>query len=294
MSSKKLPKGIVIRDEDLSNPIAVKFEHVTKTYKLYKSDRHRLMSALSSHVKCEEVNASNDLSFTVHRGESFALLGDNGAGKSTALKMVTGVCFPTSGTIEVHGRVSALLELSAGFDMRLSGRENIHLRCQIHGLDPEEIAELEPQIIEFSELGRYIDQPMRTYSSGMRARLGFAVASSIKPDILVVDEALAVGDRKFSLKCRRRVRSIMRDENTTVLFVTHSIGMAKTFCETGIVLDHGRVVFGGSIEEAVAFYEHEDEHPEKRPPNKYRREKADPQVMPKWHKRPRIKRMKAW
>ena len=294
MSSKSLSKGTVVRDEDLSNPIAVKFEHVTKTYKLYKSDRHRLLSALSSHVKCEEVNASNDLSFTVHRGESFALLGDNGAGKSTALKMVTGVCFPTSGSIEVHGRVSALLELSAGFDVRLSGRENIRLRCQIHGLDPEEIAELEPKIIEFSELGRYIDQPMRTYSSGMRARLGFAVASSIKPDILVVDEALAVGDRKFSLKCRRRVRSIMRDENTTVLFVTHSIGMAKTFCETGIVLDHGRVVFGGSIEEAVAFYEHEDEHPEKRPPNKYRREKADPQVMPKWHKRPRIKRMKAW
>ncbi len=294
MSSKKLPKGIVIRDEDLSNPIAVKFEHVTKTYKLYKSDRHRLMSALSSHVKCEEVNASNDLSFTVHRGESFALLGDNGAGKSTALKMVTGVCFPTSGTIEVHGRVSALLELSAGFDMRLSGRENIHLRCQIHGLDPDEIAELEPQIIEFSELGRYIDQPMRTYSSGMRARLGFAVASSIRPDILVVDEALAVGDRKFSLKCRRRVRSIMRDAKTTVLFVTHSIGLAKSFCETGVVMDHGKVVFGGSIEEAAAFYEHEDEHPEKRPPNKYRREKADPQVMPKWHKRPRIKRMKAW
>lgn len=297
MSSKKrdVPEAEIIRDNDNTTPIAVRFEHVTKTYKLYKSDRHRLLSALTSRVKCDEVNASNDLSFVVHRGESIALLGDNGAGKSTALKMITGVCFPTTGKIEVHGRVSALLELGAGFDMRLTGRENVRLRGQILGLTSEEIDELEPKVIAFSELGKYIDQPMRTYSSGMRARLGFAVASSIKPDILVVDEALAVGDRRFSLKCRRRVRTIMKDDNVTVLFVTHSTRLARSFCQTGVVLEHGHAVYEGSIDDAVKFYEHEDdERPQKRPPKKRVYEKRDPKVCPKWRKRPRTKRYQAW
>ena len=259
MSYNKGKNSLVIRDEDATNPIAVRFEHVTKTYKLYKNDRQRLTSALSSRVKCATVNASNDLSFEVKRGDAFALLGDNGAGKSTALKMITGVCFPTSGTIEVHGRVGALLELGAGFDMRLTGRENIHMRCQIWGLSPEETKALEPGIIEFSELGQYIDQPMRTYSSGMRARLGFAVTSSIKPDILVVDEALAVGDRKFSAKCRRRVQSIIRDDNVTVLFVTHSLNLARSFCNNGVVMDHGTVIFSGTIDEAADFYMNKDD-----------------------------------
>ncbi len=245
----------VIRDEDRANPVAVSFEHVSKTYKLFKNDRQRLLATFSKKVPYEVVNASDDLTFTCGRGESLAFLGDNGAGKSTALKMITGVCFPSSGSIEVHGRVSALLELSAGFDMRLSGMENIEMRCQLWGLSKEESAEVIPQIVDFSELGVYIDQPMRTYSSGMRARLGFAFASSIKPDILVVDEALSVGDRKFRAKCQKRVKSIMANENVTVLFVTHSTAQAKDFCTRGIVLDHGHTTFSGNIEEAVAFYE---------------------------------------
>lgn len=259
MFSKAAPVTSVIRDRDVDNPIAVRFEHVTKTYKLFRSDRHRLAHAITGKVKCDTINASDDLTFTVNRGESVALLGDNGAGKSTALKMITGVCFPTKGSIEVHGRVSALLELSAGFDMRLTGRENIRLRGQIWGLENDEIDAMEPEVIEFSELGKYIDQPMRTYSSGMRSRLGFAVTSSMKPDILVVDEALAVGDRKFSLKCRRRVRSIMEEGHVTVLFVTHSLNMAEVFCEKGIVLEHGHAVFSGTIEEAMKFYAGDDE-----------------------------------
>ena len=182
------------------------------------------------------------------------LIGGMGAGKSTALKMITGVCFPTSGTVEVHGRVSALLELSAGFDMKLSGMENIDMRCQLWGLSKEESKELIPEIVEFSELGKYIDQPMRTYSSGMRARLGFAFVSSIRPDILVVDEALSVGDRKFAKKCRERVNSIIANENVTVLFVTHSTGTAKEFCHRGIVIQKGKAMFSGGIEEAVDFY----------------------------------------
>ena len=259
-SREQLPQidlgdAVVVRDEDRQNPVAVRFEHVRKTYKLYKNDRQRLLASFTSRVRYDEVNASDDLSFVCRRGEALAFLGDNGAGKSTALKMITGVCFPTSGTIEVHGRVSALLELSAGFDMRLSGMENVRMRGQHWGISASEAKDLIPEIVDFSELGKYIDQPMRTSSSGMRARLGFAFASSIRPDILVVDEALSVGDRKFAKKCRTRVRSIIENENVTVLFVTHSTAQAKEFCSRGIVLSHGRTLFQGGIDDAVAFYE---------------------------------------
>lgn len=260
MSSKavstvtRLGEATVIRDEDVSNPIAIRFDHVRKTYKLFKNDRQRLLATFSRRVKYDTINANDDLSFICRRGESLALLGDNGAGKSTALKMITGVCFPTSGSVEVHGRVSALLELSAGFDAKLSGMENIQMRCQLWGLSKEESEELIPEIVEFSELGRYIDQPLRTYSSGMKARLGFAFASSIRPDILVVDEALSVGDRKFSKKCRNKVRDIMAKEDVTVLFVTHSTNMAKEFCQNGIVIQRGHAVFSGMIGDAVDFY----------------------------------------
>lgn len=244
----------IVRDEDETNPIAVSFDHVTKEYKLFKNDRLRLLSVFSKKIPYELIRASDDLSFTVRRGESLALLGDNGAGKSTALKMITGVCYPTSGRIEVHGRVSALLELSSGFDMRMSGRENIKMRGQIWGLSSEELEELTPEIIEFSELGHYIDQPLRTYSSGMKARLGFAFASSVHPDILIIDEALSVGDRKFSAKCKKRVSEIINADGTTVLFVTHSTSAAEEFCDRGIVLDHGRSIFEGDIDSAISFY----------------------------------------
>ena len=260
MSSKavstvtRLGEATVIRDEDVSNSIAIRFDHVRKTYKLFKNDRQRLLATFSRRVKYDTINANDDLSFICRRGESLALLGDNGAGKSTALKMITGVCFPTSGSVEVHGRVSALLELSAGFDAKLSGMENIQMRCQLWGLSKEESEELIPEIVEFSELGRYIDQPLRTYSSGMKARLGFAFASSIRPDILVVDEALSVGDRKFSKKCRNKVRDIMAKEDVTVLFVTHSTNMAKEFCQNGIVIQRGHAVFSGTIGDAINFY----------------------------------------
>ncbi len=253
--SSKHKQAKIIRDRDLSQPIAVSFQNVVKEYSLYSSDRTRLLGVFSKRIPHDIVKAANNLSFTIKRGESLALLGDNGAGKSTALKMITGVCHPTSGTIEVHGRVSALLELSAGFDNKLTGRENIAMRSQIWGLSKQEAAELEPEIIEFSEIGRYIDQPMRTYSSGMRARLGFAFASSISPDILIIDEALSVGDRKFSQKCRKRVNNIISQDGTTVLLVTHSTSQAKQFCERGIVLSHGKSIYNGNIDDAIAVYE---------------------------------------
>lgn len=242
----------------VSDEVVIRFDDVTKTYNLYKNDRGRFLGIFNyqkKNVFLGSVNANDHLSFDVRKGEAVAFLGHNGAGKSTALKLVTGVAFPTSGTIEVKGRVSALLELQAGFDPQLTGRENIGLRGQILGLSKKEIAELEPKVEEFADLGLYIDQPMKTYSSGMKARLGFAFAVAIDPEILVVDEALSVGDRAFQRKCINRIREIMMDENVTVLFVTHTSSTAKEFCSRGIVLDKGTKVFDGSIEDATKYYE---------------------------------------
>ena len=239
-------------------PIAIKFDHVTKTYKLYENDKQRFLSVFRSNDKRKlvaTVNACDDLSFEVKRGEAVAFLGTNGAGKSTTLKMITGVTYPTKGEVTVNGTVSALLELTAGFDMKLTGRENIYLRGHALGLEREEIAELEPKVVEFADLGVYIDQPVRTYSSGMKSRLGFAFAVSSDPEILVVDEALSVGDKQFQKKCFARVREIMEKEDVTVLFVTHTSSASEEFCTRGIVLDHGSKKFDGSIEDAIAYYE---------------------------------------
>lgn len=241
----------------VSDEAVIKFEHVTKTYRLYKNDRSRFLGLFSRSKKelVAEVNANDDLSFEIKKGEAVALIGRNGAGKSTALKMVTGVCHPTSGTVTVKGRVSALLELNAGFDGQLTGRENLTLRSQILGMSKDEFRNLEDKIIDFAELGVYIDQPMKSYSSGMKARLGFAFAASIDPDILVVDEALSVGDRQFKAKCIARMREIMSKEDVTVLFVTHESKAAQEFCTRGIVLDKGAKMFDGPIDEATRYYE---------------------------------------
>lgn len=242
----------------ISDEVIIEFDHVTKTYNLYKNDRARFLDIFGmcpDSLSLGSVNANNDLSFKIRRGEAVAFLGSNGAGKSTCLKMITGVTYPTSGEIHVNGRVSALLELKAGFDKNLTGRENIHLRGQVMGLTEEEIEKIEPEVVKFAALGVYIDQPYRTYSSGMKSRLGFAFAVSVDPEILIIDEALSVGDRKFKRKCIKRIRKIMTDENVTVLFVTHSTGAAREFCSRGIVLDHGSKVFDGDIDEAIALYD---------------------------------------
>ena len=242
-----------------SDEVAIKFDNVTKTYDLYKDDRGRLFGLFNIKKKrlgyLGTINANEDLSFEIKKGEAVAFLGLNGAGKSTALKMITGVTYPTKGTIEVNGRVSALLELSAGFDRQLTGRENIRLRGQIMGLSEDDLNAIEPKAVEFANLGMYIDQPMRSYSSGMRARVGFALAVSVHPEILVVDEALSVGDKAFRKKCIARIREIMMDENVTVLFVTHSSTTAQEFCSRGIVLDRGRKLFDGTMDDAMDFYQ---------------------------------------
>ena len=168
--------------------------------------------------------------------------------------MITGVTFPTIGEITVNGRVSALLELTSGFDQEFSGRENIYLKGHILGLSDKEIKELEPTIIEFSELGDYIDQPVRTYSSGMKSRLGFAINVNIRPEILIVDEALSVGDTAFRIKCMEKVNEIIEKDNVTLLFVTHQTAVAEDFCTRGIVMKNGKLIFDGEVHEASEYY----------------------------------------
>ena len=239
----------------MERKVVVRFDKVTKRYKLYKNDRERFKGLFSSKIKYKENRAVNNLSFEVRQGESVALFGRNGAGKSTILKMVTGVTFPTEGEVEVNGKVSALLELGAGFDGEATGRENIHFKCSLMGMTEQEIAEVEDDIVSFADIGDYMDQPLRSYSSGMKARLGFAINVNAQPDILIVDEALSVGDKNFQNKCKEKVAEIMADENVTLLFVTHSLSTAKDFCKRGIVLEKGTKMFDGDIDEAIAFYD---------------------------------------
>lgn len=233
----------------------IEFKNVTKRYKLYSSNRQKLASVFFKNIKVKTKDAVKNMSFSIEPGEAVALVGSNGAGKSTVLKMITGVCFPTEGEIEVRGRVSALLELTAGFEPEMTGRENIYLRGTTLGLSKEEVTELEPDIVEFADIGEYMDQPVRSYSSGMKARLGFAINANVHPEILIVDEALSVGDKNFKEKCLEKVRQLMADDNITLLLVTHSAATAKQFCDRGIFIQKGEVQFDGPIEEAVAKYE---------------------------------------
>lgn len=235
--------------------VVIKFDKVTKMYKLFKNDKKRLLYTFCKKIKYTEKKAVNNVSFDITRGESVALFGRNGAGKSTILKMITGVCFPTEGQIIVKGRVSALLELTSGFDPEFTGRENIYLKGQLLGLKDKEIKELEQEIINFAELEEYIDQPVRTYSSGMKARLGFSINVNIRPEILIIDEALSVGDEEFKRKCLKKVNEIINKENVTLLFVTHATGVAKEFCKRGMVMEKGTVTFDGDIEDAVKVYD---------------------------------------
>jgi teichoic acid transport system ATP-binding protein len=258
-------KAQVICSTDATHPVAVSFIDVTKVYSHYTSEKKRFFNLLlskdeggSSHRKRphKTIYANHHLSFTIRRGESVVFLGRNGAGKSTALKMITGVTHPTKGRIEIRGKVSGLLELTAGFDGKLTGVENIRLRAQVAGFDANTIERLIPEITEFAELKDFINRPLKTYSSGMKARLGFAFASSVNPDILLVDEALSVGDAEFQKKCRARVDTMLSQDRLTTIFVTHSLPTAKQFCKRGIVIDAGKAVFDGPIDKAIEYYQH--------------------------------------
>ena len=236
------------------NKNVIEFKNVSKVYKLYKNDKRRLLGIFFKKIPYKEKRAVNDVSFNIKKGEAVAIFGKNGAGKSTILKMITGVTFPTSGEIKVKGRVSALLELTSGFDPEFTGRENIYLKGRILGLKEKEINKLEPTIVEFAELEEYIDQPVRTYSSGMKARLGFSINVNIEPEILIVDEALSVGDEAFKKKCMKKINEIIEEDNVTLLFVTHATGVAKEFCKRGIVMQNGKIICDIDIDKAIDVY----------------------------------------
>ncbi len=239
----------------MDNNIAVKFTNVTKEYILFKNDKQRFKALFFSNERLTKVTSVDNMSFEIKKGEAIALLGRNGAGKSTTLKLITSVINPTSGEIEVNGRVSAMLELTAGFDPDFTGRENIYFRCSVMGLTKKQIEKIEQQIIDFADIGIYIDQPLRTYSTGMKARLGFAINSNVSPDILIIDEALSVGDQEFQRKCRNKVKEVLAKGDVTLLFVTHATSSARAFCESGMVIDKGKIIYRDNIENAISYYE---------------------------------------
>lgn len=238
----------------MANKTVIEFKKVSKIYKLFKNDKKRFKAVFFKSTPHKVKRAVDNVSFKIKQGESVALFGKNGAGKSTILKMITEVAFPSSGEIIIDGRVSALLELTSGFDPEFTGRENIYLKGQLLGLNNEEIKRLEPIIIEFAELDDYIDQPVRTYSSGMKARLGFSTNVNIEPEILIVDEALSVGDEEFRRKCIKKINELLAKDNVTLLYVTHATNTAKDFCKRGMVMQKGKLIFDGNIQEAMNIY----------------------------------------
>lgn len=240
-------------EPDYSAEPAVEFEDVVKSYYLYKSDKARFKAMFTGNRGVAQHPALNGVSFKIHPGESVGFIGRNGAGKSTILKLITGVSFPTSGDITVRGKVAAMLELTAGFAPDMTGRENIYMKGLLLGLEEEDINEIEDDVIDFAELDEYIDQPVRTYSSGMKMRLGFAININIKPDILVIDEALSVGDSRFKKKCRLAIKDLIRT-GVTVLFVSHSTEALTTTCNRAIYLKNGKVEYDGSVLDALELY----------------------------------------
>ena len=225
-------------------------ENVSKKYDIYSEQRDRLKEILSVSGKKyhSEYYALNDISFEVKRGETFGIIGTNGSGKSTLLKLITGVAHPSQGKISVAGRISALLELGAGFNRNYTGIENIYLNGTMMGFSKKEMSQKIDKIIEFADIGDFIYQPVKTYSSGMFARLAFSVAISIEPEILIVDEALSVGDVFFQNKCYRKFEEL-RSKGITVLFVSHDIGTIKQLCSRVLWIEQGKqMMVGDSVE----------------------------------------------
>lgn len=234
---------------------AIKCENIVKKYALYSNKTDRLIEALSLRKKKyhEDFYALNDVNFTVYNGECVGIIGKNGAGKSTLLKILTGVLTPTAGNVEVNGRVSALLELGAGFNPEYTGLENIYLNGVMIGYSKIEMESRVDQIAKFADIGQYLYQPVKTYSSGMFARLAFAVAINIEPDILIVDEALSVGDIFFQNKCYKKFEEL-RSKGVTVLFVSHDIATVKQMCSRVIWLENGvSKMVGDSVEVCNAY-----------------------------------------
>ena len=235
--------------------LAIRVSDVTKVYRLYDRQRDRLWESLGLDFRknYREKYALRGICLNVQRGETVGIIGTNGSGKSTLLKLITGVLTPTSGSIEVDGRISALLELGAGFNMEYTGIENIYLNATMIGFTKEETDERLQAIIDFADIGDYIRQPVKSYSSGMFVRLAFAVAINIDPEILIVDEALSVGDVFFQAKCYRKFEEF-RQAGKTILFVSHDLSAISRYCDRAVLLNQGNKVFEGTPREAIDIY----------------------------------------
>lgn len=224
------------------------------TYDRIQSIKEYVVQLLRGKIKYEEFWALKNVSFEVERGEVVGIIGHNGAGKSTLLKVISGILKPTGGSLEVHGNVVPMLELGSGFDHDLTGRENIFLNGSILGYSEKYLKEKYEQIVEFSELGKFIDVPIRNYSSGMLMRLAFSIATVVQPEILIVDEILAVGDAAFQEKSKARMLELMGG-GTTVLFVSHSLEQIREMCDRVLWLDHGTVKMIGETQAVCDAYE---------------------------------------
>ena len=237
---------------DLHPRIAV--NNLNKEFRIYERPQDRLAELILRRPRHRLFHVLSDISFAVANGRSLGIVGDNGAGKSTLLKLLVGTLRPTSGQIRIDGKVAALLELGAGFHGDFSGRKNIHLNAALLGVPDEDMGELEGEIIEFSELGYFIDRPVRTYSSGMFVRLAFSIATMVRPDILVIDEALSVGDMAFQRKCVQRMQDF-RAQRKTMVFCSHSMFHVQELCDDVIWLDKGKLREIGASDKVVGHYE---------------------------------------
>ena len=228
--------------------------NLNKEFKIYARPQDRLTEILLRRKKHQVYHVLSDISFALPDGKSLGIIGDNGAGKTTLLKLLVGTLQPTSGDISIRGQVAALLELGAGFHPEFSGRKNIFLNASLLGVPDDDIAQLENDIIEFSELDYFIDRPVKTYSSGMYVRLAFSIATMVRPDILVIDEALSVGDMAFQKKCVQRMNQF-RQEQKTMVFCSHSMFHVQELCDIAIWLDKGRIREIGDSDKVVGHYE---------------------------------------
>lgn len=230
-------------------------EHVYKSFEIYFDKANSLKEKMLfwKRNRKEKREVLNDINLTVKNGEAVALIGINGSGKSTLLKLMTQIIYPDKGKIKVNGKLTSLLELGAGFHQDFTGRENIYFNASIFGLTKQEIDNRIDKIIDFSELGSYIDNPVRTYSSGMYMRLAFAVAINVDADILLIDEVLAVGDQHFQEKCIEKMKDLKK-QGKTMVFVTHSLGIVREFCNRAVWLDNGKVKMDGKPNEVIDEY----------------------------------------
>ncbi len=240
--------------------IDLKFEHVSKRYRVRQSPasdaaRNPVLRKLQSlRRRADDFWAVRDVSFEVSRGEALGIIGHNGAGKSTILKLLSNITTPSDGTITINGRLSALIEVGSGFHPELTGRENIYLNGSILGMTRRHIAEKLDSIVEFAGVRQFLDTPVKRYSSGMYVRLGFSIAAHLDPDILLLDEVLAVGDAAFQAKCLKRIGEL-RDGGTTIVFISHDLGAVERLCDRVILMNHGEIAASGAPREVVAEYQ---------------------------------------